>query len=161
MIGLNLCPFAKAVHGKGRIRWVLSRSRTPEGLLQTLLHELRWLAAANPAETDTTLIVHPQVLQRFDDFNRFLGVADAAVHELGLEGVIQVASFHPRYRFAGTRASDITNATNRSPFPTLHLLREASISRAVAAYPDAEAIFGRNQATLTRLGAAGWRQLLR
>lgn len=161
VIGLNLCPFAKAVHGKGQIRWVLSRSRTPEGLLQTLLHELQWLAAARPDETDTTLIVHPQVLQRFADFNRFLGVADAAVHELGLEGVIQIASFHPQYRFAGTTAGDITNTTNRSPHPTLHLLREASIGRAVAAFPDPEAIFGRNQATLRQLGAAGWRKLLR
>jgi uncharacterized protein len=161
VIGLNLCPFAKAVHTKGQIRWVLSRARTPEGLLRTLLQELQRLAAADPAQIDTTLIVHPQALQRFDDFNRFLGVAEAAVHELGLDGVIQVASFHPRYRFAGTAASDITNATNRSPHPTLHLLREASISRAVAAFPDAEAIFGRNQATLRRLGAAGWRHLLR
>jgi hypothetical protein len=104
--------------------------------------------------------VHPQVLQDFRDFNRFLGVAEAALAELGLEGVIQIASFHPQYRFAGTRASDITNATNRSPHPTLHLLREASISRAVAAFPDAEAIFGRNIETLRALGPAGWRRLL-
>jgi hypothetical protein len=160
VIGLNLCPFAKAVHGKAQIRWVLSRARTPEGLLRVLLQELQHLAAADPTQVDTTLIVHPQVLQDFRDFNRFLGVAEAALAELGLEGVIQIASFHPQYRFAGTRASDITNATNRSPHPTLHLLREASISRAVAAFPDAEAIFGRNIETLRALGPAGWRRLL-
>jgi uncharacterized protein len=160
VIGLNLCPFAKAVHNKGQIRWLLSRARTPEGLLRALLHELRWLAAADAAETDTTLIVAPQVLQRFDDFNRFLAVADEAVRALGLEGVIQVASFHPRYRFAGTRSSDITNASNRAPHPTLHLLREASVSRAVAAVPEARTIVARNKATLRRLGAAGWRRLL-
>lgn len=160
VIGLNLCPFAKAVHGKGQIRWVLSRARTPEGLLRVLLQELQHLVATDPAQVDTTLIVHPQVLRDFSDYNRFLGVAEAALAELGLAGVIQIASFHPQYRFAGTRSSDITNATNRSPHPTLHLLREASIDRAVAAVPDAEAIFGRNIETLRALGPAGWRRLL-
>jgi hypothetical protein len=159
VIGLNLCPFAKTVHVKGQIRWVLSAATDTEALLAKLLAELQHLAAADPEQIDTTLLVHPQVLNDFADFNDFLGIADAALQELGLEGTLQIASFHPQYRFAGTRANDLGNHTNRSPFPTLHLLRESSIDRAVAAYPEAEAIFERNIETLRRLGAAGWRQL--
>jgi hypothetical protein len=159
VIGLNLCPFAKTVHVKGQIRWVLSAATDTEALLAKLLAELQHLAAADPEQIDTTLLVHPQVLNDFADFNDFLGIADAALEELGLEGTLQIASFHPQYRFAGTRANDLGNHTNRSPFPTLHLLRESSIDRAVAAYPEAEAIFERNIETLRRLGAAGWRQL--
>ena len=93
------------------------------------------------------------------DFNEFLEVADAAVADLHLEGEIQVASFHPDFQFEGTAADDITNYTNRSPFPTLHLLREASIDRAVAAFPDAAAIFETNMETLEKLGHEGWRKL--
>ncbi|MBL8306970.1 MAG: DUF1415 domain-containing protein [Rubrivivax sp.] len=160
VIGLNLCPFAKAVHSKGRIRWVESTAETPEALLGELLQELQALATADPDEIETTLLVHPRVLADFRDFNDFLALADLALVELGLEGTLQIASFHPDYRFAGTRASDISNATNRSPHPTLHLLRESSIERAVATYPDAEAIFGRNVETLRSLGHAGWRRLM-
>jgi uncharacterized protein len=159
VIGLNLCPFAKAVHVKGQIRWALSAATEPEALLAELVAELQHLAAADPDEIDTTLLVHPQVLQDFADFNDFLGVAEAALEELGLDGTLQIASFHPQYRFAGTRANDMGNHSNRSPFPTLHLLRESSIDRAVAAYPEAEAIYERNIETLCRLGAAGWRKL--
>lgn len=160
VIGLNLCPFAKAVHVKGRIRWVLSDATDTESLLTQLAQELPFLAAADPAEVETTLIVHPQVLADFADYNDFLDLADAAIAALGLEGTLQVASFHPDYRFAGTEADDITNATNRSPHPTLHLLREDSITQAVADTPDADQIVERNLATLRRLGAAGWRRLL-
>jgi hypothetical protein len=160
VIGLNLCPFAKAVHTKGRIRWVLSGATDAQALLEQLVDELRLLAAADPAEVETTLIVHPQVLRDFADYNDFLDLADAAIAALGLEGTLQVASFHPDYRFAGTEAGDITNATNRSPHPTLHLLREDSIAQAVADAPDADRIVERNLATLRRLGAAGWRRLL-
>ena len=160
VIGLNLCPFAKAVHVKGQIRWVLSDAREPEALLAELVAELQHLAAADPEAIDTTLLVHPQVLQDFGDYNDFLGIADAALAELGLEGTLQIASFHPDYRFAGTRASDAGNLTNRSPHPTLHLLREDSIARAVAAYPEPEAIYERNIAALKRLGAKGFRKLL-
>jgi uncharacterized protein len=159
VIGLNLCPFAKAVHVKGQIRWVLSPATEPEALVAELVAELQQLAAADPEQIDTTLLVHPQVLQDFADFNDFLGIAEAALEELGLEGTLQIASFHPQYRFAGTRANDPGNLTNRSPHPTLHLLRESSIDRAVAAYPEAEAIFERNIETLRRLGAAGWGRL--
>lgn len=160
VIGLNLCPFAKAVHGKGRIRWVESAAATAETLLAELVTELQALVAADADEIETTLLVHPQVLQDFRDFNDFLALADLALVELGLEGTLQIASFHPQYRFAGTRASDISNATNRSPHPTLHLLRESSIERAVASYPDPEAIFGRNVETLRSMGHAGWRRLM-
>ncbi len=156
VIGLNLCPFAKAVHTKDRIRWVLSPATDTEALLQDLLRELRFLDETDPDEVDTTLLVHPGVLADFLDYNDFLDIADAALVELGLDGVLQIASFHPDYQFAGTEAGDVENCTNRSPFPTLHLLREASIDNAVAAFPDAEAIFERNQETLRRLGWAGW-----
>ena len=160
VIGLNLCPFAKAVHSKGQIRWVLSDATEPTALLELLVHELQHLAAADPESVDTTLIVHPQVMQDFMDFNDFLGVAEAALAELNMDGVLQIASFHPQFQFAGTDIDDITNATNRSPYPTLHLLREDSVERAVAAFPAAEDIFERNINTLQRLGPEGWTQLM-
>ncbi len=156
VIGLNLCPFAKAVHSSGRVRWVASRARSVPTLAAQLLAEMQHLAATDALQTDTTLIVHAQVLHDFRDFNDFLGLADDLLQQAGLDGVLQVASFHPQYRFAGTRSSDIANATNRSPHPTLHLLREASVARAVAAFPDAAAIYGRNIATLRALGHGGW-----
>ncbi|MFM7505508.1 MAG: DUF1415 domain-containing protein [Rubrivivax sp.] len=159
VIGLNLCPFAKAVHAKGLIRWVESPAATPAALLEQLVDELRALADADADLVDTTLIVAPHALPRFDDFNRFLGLADHALAHLGLQGTLQVAAFHPQWVFDGTAADDIANHSNRAPHPTLHLLREASVARAVAAYPDAEAIYGRNIATLRRLGPAGWRAL--
>jgi uncharacterized protein len=160
VIGLNLCPFAKAVHTKGQIRWVLSTADQPLALLKELVTELKLLAQTDPEQVDTTLIVHPQVLQDFEDFNDFMGVVEDALTDLALDGVLQVASFHPQFQFADTEADDVTNATNRSPFPTLHLLREDSVERAVAAFPEAESIFERNLQTLQTLGAEGWRRLL-
>jgi hypothetical protein len=159
VIGLNLCPFAKAVHLHERIRWVQSEARDADTLLGDLVRELQQLAAADPDEVETTLLVHPQALADFADYNDFLDVADAALDALGLAGTLQVASFHPDYRFAGSAADSIDNFTNRSPHPTLHLLREASIERAVAAFPDAATIYERNIKTLRRLGPAGWRAL--
>ncbi len=160
VIGLNLCPFAKAVHAKGQIRYVFSDATAPRDLLTQLGEELLFLRDAPPAEVDTTLIVHPHVLQDFLDYNDFLDEADALVEQLELEGSIQVASFHPDYRFAGTEPDDITNFTNRAPYPTLHLLREDSVTRAVEAFPDPDAIVERNQDTLRKLGLEGWRKLL-
>lgn len=160
VIGLNLCPFAKAVHVKDQVRYVLSEATTADALLQELAEELAWLAETDPRVVDTTLLVHPHVLQDFVDYNDFLDQADAAVDALGLEGEIQVASFHPDYRFAGTDPDDPGNLTNRSPYPMLHLLREASIDRAVAAYPDPDVIVDRNIATMERLGARGYYALL-
>lgn len=159
VIGLNLCPFAKAVYVKQQVRFVLSDASTPEALLEELAEELLLLRDADPEQVDTTLIVHPDVLTDFLDYNDFLDNADAAVEALDLQGVIQVASFHPGYQFAGTMPDDISNYTNRSPYPTLHLLREASIDRAVEAFPDADVIVERNVKTLDALGHAGWAKL--
>ena len=159
VIGLNLCPFAKAVHVKNQIRYVVSRASDQQSLCQDLLTELENLRAADPAQVDTVLLIHPWVLTDFLDYNDFLDIADAAVEELGLTGVMQIASFHPDYQFAGSAANDMGNYTNRSPYPMLHLLREASVESAVAAFPDAEKIFRRNISTLRRLGLDGWRAL--
>jgi hypothetical protein len=159
VIGLDLCPFARAPFARDRIRYAVSGAREPEALLAELIAELRALAAAAPEEVETTLLIHPHALTDFLDYNDFLGVAEAAVADLGLEGVIQIASFHPRYQFAGTGADDIENYTNRSPYPMLHLLREASVERAVAAFPEAAGIYEKNIATMRRLGMAGWRRL--
>jgi len=159
VIGLNLCPFAKAVHLGNQIRYAVSDAQTPEALLADLGCELQTLAAADPAEVETTLLIHPQALEDFLDYNDFLDIADAAVEELGLTGTIQVASFHPQYRFADTEPDAIENYSNRSPYPMLHLLREESVERAVAAFPDAGRIPDRNIDTLRRIGYDGWRRL--
>ena len=156
VIGLNLCPFAKAVHARGQVRYVLSAADTPAMLLEALGAELLRLRDTPAGEIDTTLLVHPDVLGDFHDYNDFLGEADELVATLGLEGVLQVASFHPQYQFAGSGPDDIENFTNRSPYPTLHLLREDSVSRTVDACPDPDAIVDRNIETLRRLGREGW-----
>ena len=151
VIGLNLCPFAKAVHIKRQIRHAVTGARTHDELLAELEHELLILAEANPEVLETTLLIHPEVMGDFLDFHFFLAEADAAIRRLELAGVIQIASLHPRYEFAGSDAD--------SPYPTLHLLREASIDRAVVAFPDAADIFERNIETLRKLGHEGWRRL--
>lgn len=160
VIGLNLCPFAKGVHLKQQIRWVESPARDAERLLVDLVRELQFLADADPETVDTTLLIHPHALNDFLDYNDFLDVADAAIEQLGLGGVLQVASFHPDYQFEGTDRDDAGNLSNRSPYPTLHLLREDSIDRAVAAFPDAARIYERNIETLQRLGVERWRALM-
>ncbi|WP_282276689.1 DUF1415 domain-containing protein [Stenotrophomonas sp. PS02297] len=160
VIGLNLCPFAKAVYVKEQVRFVLSDATTPEALLEELAEELLFLRDTPAEQVDTTLIVHPQVLTDFLDYNDFLDNADAAVEALDLQGILQVASFHPHYQFAGAAPDDASNYTNRAPWPTLHLLREDSVERAVAAFPDPDVIVERNIATLDRLGVDGWNRLL-
>ena len=160
VIGLNLCPFAKAVHVKGQIRYVVSHADTPEALLEQLMEEMQHLADADPERIDTTLLIHPNVLGEFEDYNEFLDVADAALEDMGLDGELQVASFHPQYQFADTHPNDIDNYTNRSPYPTLHLLREDSVERAVEAFPEASDIFEKNIATLRALGHGAWDKLL-
>jgi uncharacterized protein len=159
VIGLNLCPFAKAVYVKQQIRYVVSEAQDEEGLLQDLLHELQHLAESDPEQVDTTLLIHPQVLQDFLDYNQFLDIADAAIEELELDGVLQVASFHPQYQFAETELDAIENFSNRAPFPCLHLLREESVDKAVAAFPESEDIYQKNIETLRGLGIEGWRKL--
>ena len=159
VIGLNLCPFAKAVHVKQRIRYAITAAKTADELLAELENELLLLNQTDPETIDTTLLIHPLVMGDFLDFNFFLDEADAMIRNLELDGVIQIASLHPQYQFAGTEPDDIENYTNRAPYPTLHLLREASIDRAVAAFPDAATIFEKNIETLQQLGYEGWAQL--
>ena len=159
VIGLNLCPFAKAVAVKGQIRYVVSEVRTTQDLFDELCLELQRLAQTSPSTTDTTLLIHPQVLQDFIEYNEFLSLAELAVAQLGYQGILQIASFHPDFQFADTEPADISNATNRAPYPILHLLREASIDKAVAAFPEAETIYERNIQTMQKLGVDGWAQL--
>ena len=159
VIGLNLCPFAKSVHVKGQVHYAVSRATTWQDLLQDLITELKNLVATDAKVRDTTLLIAPDCLPDFLDYNDFLFDADRALVDLELDGVLQIASLHPRYQFAGTREDDITNFTNRSPYPTLHLLREDSIDRAVAAFPNPESIFEVNMQTMERLGLDGWKSL--
>jgi hypothetical protein len=159
VIGLNLCPFAKAVQVRGLIRYTCSDAHDSGALRDALRQELQRLATTPIGEIETTLLVHPWVLQDFLDYNDFLADAEALLGELGLQGTLQIASFHPRYRFADAGEDDIENATNRSPYPCLHLLREVSVDRAVAAFPEAEAIYEANQRTLRALGPQGWAAL--
>jgi hypothetical protein len=159
VIGLNLCPFAKAVHTKGQIHYVVSEATDARGLLEDLQRELEALAEISAEKRDTTLLIAPQCLDDFLDFNDVLELADDLVEAMDLGGILQVASFHPRFQFEGTAPDDITNATNRAPYPILHLLREDSIDRAVEAFPEAETIYERNMQVLEDLGTEGWQKL--
>lgn len=159
VIGLNLCPFAKAVHVKKQIRYVVSSATTPEALLEELIQEMELLAESSAAKLETTLLIHPHVLTDFLDYNDFLDVVDETLDELDLAGELQVASMHPNYQFADTQPDDIDNYTNRSPYPTLHLLRESSVAQAVMAFPEADKIFDKNIETMRRLGHEGWNKL--
>ncbi len=159
VIGLNLCPFARAAEQRGRVRYVHSAATDAEALLADFCDELRRLVATSPSDTETTLLIHPRVLADFDDYNDFLDVADAALEALGCAGTVQVASFHPQYRFAGVPADDVSNATNRSPWPILQLLREESVAAAALAFPDGASIYEANIGTLRSLGPDGWSTL--
>ena len=159
VIGLNLCPFAKAVHVKGLIHYAVSEAITASELLADLKIELNALVAGVSIASDTTLLIAPFCLQDFLEFNDLLGKADKLITKMKLEGTIQLANFHPQYQFAGTEPDDITNFTNRAPYPTLHLLRESSIDQAAEAFPEAEAIFEVNMQTMERLGRKGWDEL--
>lgn len=159
VIGLNLCPFAKAAQARSRIRYVCCEANDAEALLAAFCEEAQTLAGVDAAVCETTLLIHPRVLADFDDYNDFLDLADAALEATGCAGVLQVASFHPLYRFEGTAADDIANATNRSPYPILQLLREESVAAAALAFPDSAAIYEANIAALRALGAQGWSNL--
>jgi hypothetical protein len=159
VIGLNLCPFAKSVYVRGQVHWALSRASSSLALEDDLVRELAELVASPPAERDTTLLVVPRGMSDFFEFNLFLTDAGRILKRMGLIGTIQIASFHPDFQFANTTSDALGNFTNRSPYPTLHLLRESSIARAVEAFPDAQTIYGNNIATLERLGHAGWHKL--
>jgi uncharacterized protein len=159
VIGLNLCPFAKGVHVKGQIHYAVTLADDPADVLEVLRSELSALVAVPPEQRDTTLLIVPHCLKDFLDFNDFQDAAEALLEEMGLDGTLQIASFHPQFQFAGTAEEDVTNCTNRSPYPTLHLLREESIDRAVEVFPNAETIFERNIEVLQELGIAGWSAL--
>ena len=152
VIALNLCPFAQRVFDANTIRYVVSDAVDEAGLLNDLAHELEALVAAPIETVETTLLIHPGVLGDFLDFNEFLGAADQLLADLDLRGTIQIASFHPGYQFAGTDPDAVENYTNRSPYPMLHLLREASISAIAADAKDLLDIPRRNIATLRKLG---------
>ncbi len=160
VIGLGLCPFAKAVQVSGRVRYSVSRARDTGALRGDLTHAMLALMAVDAAVVDTTLLIHPWVLDDFLDYNDFLDEADATLEELDLVGELQIASFHPDYRFADTRPHDMRNYSNRSPYPTLHLLREASVTRAVDGFPDPDSIYEKNVATLEALGLEGLERAL-
>ena len=160
VIGLNLCPFAKAVVAKQQVRMVVCMDSEPEQVLQMLQQEMQLLVDTDAAVLDTTLLIAPNLLPDFLDFNEFLFDCDSVLLSMELEGVLQIADFHPRYQFAGTQPDDISNFTNRAPYPTLHLLREESIDKAVAAYPDASLIYERNVEVLEALGIEGWEGLV-
>jgi hypothetical protein len=160
VIGLRLCPFAASPYQRGLVRYSVSEQRSTEGLAAELSRELEHLAAADPQVCETSLLIHPQVLGDFFDYNQFLDQADAVLAALGLEGELQIASFHPAYQFAGSEANDVANSSNRSPYQMLHLLRESSVSRAAASFPGVNEIGTRNMATLRALGTAGLRKLL-
>jgi hypothetical protein len=160
VIGLNLCPFAKAVHVKRQIRYAVCEATDTGGVLADLEAEMRTLADADPAEIDTTLLIVPHALADFLDYNDFLYFAERLLKSMRLAGMLQIASFHPHYVFEGSEPDDIENYTNRAPYPILHLLREDSIARAVEAFPDAAEIYERNEATMRRLGHDGWRKLM-
>lgn len=159
VIGLNLCPFAKGVHVKGQVHYAVALTDNPAAVLDLLREELLALHGTPAEVRDTTLLVLPHCLQDFLDFNDFLGEAENLLDTLELDGILQIASFHPQFQFAGTAVDDVTNCTNRAPYPTLHLLREDSIDRAVEVFPEAEAIFERNMEVLEGLGMAGWQAL--
>lgn len=160
VIGLNLCPFARHVYVRDQVRYVVSDARHLDAFLEQLDEELELLAATDPEKVDTTLLIHPTLFPDFEVFYDMVGMAEEAVMEHELEGVLQVASFHPRFRFEGTEADEMGNYTNRAPFPTLHLIREDSLARALASYPDdPDEIYQRNIDTLEKLGKQGWREL--
>ena len=159
VIGLNLCPFAKGVHVKDQIHYVVSRAQDARELADELHRELEALAEISPEKRDTTLLMAPDCLQDFLDFNDFLELADDMIDALDLGGILQVASFHPQFQFDGTDLDDVSNCTNRAPYPTLHLLRESSIDRAIEAIDDTDEIYRRNIESLRALGWDGWRKL--
>ena len=159
VIGLNLCPFAKAVVVKQQVRYVVCMDSEPEQALKVLQEEMQLLINTDAAVLDTTLLIAPNLFPDFLEFNQFLFDCDSVLVSMELEGVLQIADFHPRYQFAGTEPDDISNFTNRAPYPTLHLLREESIDKAVAAFPDASLIYERNMQVLEELGREGWESL--
>ena len=159
VIGLNLCPFAKAVHAKGQIHYALCWAQDTADVLDALAAELQDLLAQAPEQRDTTLLILPDAFPDFWNFHGLVQRAEKLLRTLRLDGVLQIASFHPQFEFADAPAGDMAHYTNRAPYPILHLLREDSMDRSVAAYPDAALIYERNIARLRDLGLQGWQDL--
>ena len=160
VIGLNLCPFAKAVHVKGLLHIAVSRAPDAAALLEEVEAEFAALVSTRARERETTLLVVPHLLADFFEFNEFTQRCERLIRRRKLEGVIQLATFHPQYQFAGSEPDDVGNFTNRSPYPILHFLREESMDRAVEAFPQAEAIYETNMETMRKLGRDGWDRLM-
>jgi uncharacterized protein len=152
VIGLNLCPFAGPVAAGGRIRYVQSAAKDIDVLYQDLLEELSFFIESDPQVIETSVLVHPYVLQDFDSYLDFLEIVEEALEEAELDGIVQVASFHPDYQFDGVNSDDVSNYTNRSPYAMLHILREDTLSAAIEQYPDPEGIPDRNIAKMRELG---------
>jgi len=158
VVGYNLCPFAKRELVRDRVRFVVSDADNEDSLLQALQTEL--LRLDDEPETETTLLIHPHVLQSFADYNDFLDAADGLLVYLDMEGVYQIASFHPDYQFADAEPDAAENYTNRSPFPMLHLLREASLEAAIDSHPDVDGIPQRNIDLMNKLGVEKMREVV-
>ena len=158
VVGMNLCPFAKREIVKDRVRYTISESTLQEQLLMDLKTELELLNAN--ANIETILLIHPNILNDFYDYNDFLSLADALLIDMELDGIYQLASFHPNYQFGGTEFDDAENYTNRSPYQMLHLIREASLEKAVANYPNSENIPERNINLMNKLGTDKMKVLL-
>lgn len=152
VIGLNLCPFAGSVAAQGRVRYVMSASRDIDVLYQDLLAEMMFVLESDPQQVETSVLVHPYVLEDFERYLDFLEIVDEAIAAADLEGILQVASFHPDYVFDGVDEDDVSHYTNRSPYPMLHILREDSLSAAIDSHPDPEGIPERNVAKLREMG---------
>jgi len=160
VVELNLCPFARKPYESGQVRYVVSETDQADSLLEDFHRELKFLRDMDAGDVETTLLIHPYVLNDFLDYNDFLGRVDALIEDEGYEGEFQVASLHPDYQFAGTQSDDAENYTNRSPYPVLHLLREDGLARAIAGYARPDKIPERNIRTMERVGAERMRDLL-
>ena len=140
VIGLNLCPFASNPYLQNQIRFFVSHANNEIEILKELENELKFLAKADKKETETSLFILAESLERFYEYNQFLDIADALLEQLDLVGTLQIATFHPKYQFGGTQENDAENLTNRSPYPTLHLIREDSLEEALTKYHHPEKI---------------------
>lgn len=157
VIEYNLCPFAKRELVKNSIHFAVSNANSEEQLLQALEEEI--IRLDSDPSIETSLLIHPQLLQNFDDYNQFLDLADELIVMLDRDGIYQIASFHPDYCFAGCDIDDPENFTNRAPYPLLHLLREQSLERAIESHPDTADIPQQNIALMNSIGIARLRQL--
>ena len=159
VIGLNLCPFAKPVFIKDQIKFVLSEAKNPNELAKDFLSELNFLTGIEGDDTETTILIHPFVLEDFGDYLDYVDYVNDLIYQAGLEGTFQIASFHPDYQFEGTESTDIENYTNRSPFPMLHLLREDTLEKAIKTYPNVEDIPSNNIEKLKEMGLEALKEL--